>query len=120
LELSNRIIADRSVALETLAREELGLNPESLGSPWGVAISSFLSFATGAVVPVIPWLFGSSTPNFVASVVLSGVAVFAVGAGVSLFTGRNPLFAGARQLAIAAAAAVVTFSIGKLIGVNTT
>ena len=119
-DLSNRIIADRSVALETLAREELGLNPESLGSPWGVAISSFLSFATGAVVPVIPWLFGSSTPNFVASVVLSGVAVFAVGAGVSLFTGRNPLFAGARQLAIAAAAAVVTFSIGKLIGVNTT
>jgi VIT1/CCC1 family predicted Fe2+/Mn2+ transporter len=69
---------------------------------------------------VIPWLFGSGTPNFVASVVLSALAVFAVGAGVSLFTGRNPLFAGVRQLAIAAAAAVVTFSIGKLIGVNAT
>ena len=119
-ELSKRIIADRSVALETLAREELGLNPESLGSPWGVAVSSFLAFATGAVVPVVPWLFGSSTANFVASVVLSGLAVFAVGAGVSLFTGRNPLFAGARQLAIATAAAIVTFSIGKLIGVNAT
>ncbi len=118
-ELSRRIIADRGVALETLAREELGLNPEGLGSPYGVAISSFLSFAAGALIPVIPWFFGSGAVNFVASLVLSGVAVFAVGAGVSLFTGRNALFAGARQLLIAAAAAAVTFSIGKLIGVNT-
>ena len=118
-ELSGRIIADRGVALETLAREELGLNPEGLGSPWGVAISSFLSFAAGAAIPVIPWLFGSGNANFAASVALSAVAVFAVGAGVSLFTGRNALFAGGRQLVIAAAAAAVTFSIGKLIGVST-
>ncbi len=118
--LSARILADRGVALETLAREELGLNPEALGSPWGVAASSFLAFATGAVIPVIPWLFGSSALHFAVSVAVSAVAAFAVGAGVSLFTGRNPFFAGARQVTIAAAAAAVTFSIGKLIGVSTT
>ena len=98
--LSSRIIADRGVALETLAREELGLNPEGLGSPYGVA---------HRVVPrrsrparssrVIPWFFGSTRAFFVASVVLSGIALFAVGAGVSLFTGRNFIFAGLRQLA---------------------
>lgn len=119
-ELSRRIIADRSVALETLAREELGLNPEGLGSPWGVALASFGAFAAGAVVPVAPWLFGSTNWHFLASVVLSGIALFAVGAAVSLFTGRNSLFAGARQLAIGAAAAAVTFAIGRLIGVSTT
>jgi VIT1/CCC1 family predicted Fe2+/Mn2+ transporter len=117
--LSTRILADRGVALETLAREELGLNPEGLGSPWGVAISSFLAFASGAIIPVIPWFFGSGTANFVASVLLGCVAMFGVGAAVSLFTGRNPLFAGGRQLAIGGAAAAVTFSIGKLIGVST-
>ncbi len=118
-DLSTRIIADRGVALETLAREELGLNPEGLGSPWGVAVASFLSFAAGAIIPVIPWLFGSSAVYFAASVLLSALAAFGVGAGVSLFTGRNPLFAGARQVAIAAVAAAVTFAIGKAIGAST-
>ncbi len=118
-ELSTRIIADRGVALETLAREELGLNPQGLGSPWGVALASFASFAIGAVIPVIPWLFGSTNWHFLASVLLSAVALFAVGAGVSLFTGRNFALAGARQLIIGAAAAAVTFAIGRLIGVNT-
>ncbi len=118
-DLSTRIIADRGVALETLAREELGLNPEGLGSPWGVAVASFLSFAAGAIIPVIPWLFGASAVYFAASVLLSAVAAFGVGAGVSLFTGRNPVFAGARQVAIAAVAATVTFAIGKAIGAST-
>jgi len=118
-ELSERIIADRDVALETLAREELGLNPEGLGSPWGVAMASFLAFATGAIIPVIPWFFGSSGAHFAISVIISAVAAFAVGAGVSLFTGRNPLFAGARQVGIAAVAAAVTYAIGRAIGVST-
>ncbi len=116
--LSRRIIADSGVALETLAREELGLNPEGLGSPYGVAISSFLSFAAGAIIPVIPWFFGSGNINFALSVILGGLGMFAVGAAVSLFTGRNFIFAGARQLAIGSVAAAVTFSIGKIIGVN--
>jgi VIT1/CCC1 family predicted Fe2+/Mn2+ transporter len=119
-ELSRRIIADRGVALETLAREELGLNPEGLGSPWGVALASFATFAAGAAIPVLPWLFGSSNWHFLASALLSGIALFAVGAGVSLFTGRNFVFAGARQLLIGLAAAAVTFGIGRLIGVNAT
>jgi VIT1/CCC1 family predicted Fe2+/Mn2+ transporter len=118
--LSTRIIADRGVALETLAREELGLNPDELGSPYRVAISSFLSFAAGAVIPVIPFLFGSGWLNFGLAVALSGIALFGVGAGVSLFTGRGTLFSGGRQLAIGAIAAAVTFTIGKLIGVGTT
>ncbi|MBI5284406.1 MAG: VIT1/CCC1 transporter family protein [Chloroflexi bacterium] len=117
--LSARIIADSSVALETLAREELGLNPEGLGSPWGVAISSFLAFAAGAIIPVVPWLFGSSAPYFVASVALGGLGMFGVGAAVSLFTGRNFIFAGMRQLLIGSGAAAITFTIGKLIGVGT-
>ncbi len=117
--LSTRMIADRGVALETLAREELGLNPEGLGSPWGVAIASFLAFAAGAIIPVIPWFFGSTTPFFIASVALGALAMFAVGASVSLFTGRNFIFAGARQLAIGMGAALVTFAIGKAIGAGT-
>jgi VIT1/CCC1 family predicted Fe2+/Mn2+ transporter len=117
--LSRRIISDSGVALQTLAREELGLNPEGLGSPVGAALASFAAFAAGAIIPVIPWFFGSGWASFAASVVLGGAAMFAVGAAVSLFTGRNPLFAGARQLVIGMAAAAVTFTIGRAIGVNT-
>jgi VIT1/CCC1 family predicted Fe2+/Mn2+ transporter len=117
--LSARIIADKSVALETLAREELGLNPDDLGSPVGVSVSSFLAFAAGAVVPLAPWLFGAGALNFALSLALSGLALFAVGAAVSLFTGRNFIFAGLRQLAIGAVAAAVTYTIGRLIGVGT-
>jgi VIT1/CCC1 family predicted Fe2+/Mn2+ transporter len=117
--LSARILEDRGVALETLAREELGLNPDELGSPYKVAVSSFTSFAIGAMIPVIPFLFGDSWINFALSVILSGIALFAVGVGVSLFTGRSPWFSGARQLAIGLAAAAVTFTIGRMIGVNT-
>jgi VIT1/CCC1 family predicted Fe2+/Mn2+ transporter len=118
--LAGRIIADKSVALETLAREELGLNPDELGSPYGVALSSFTAFASGAIIPVIPFLFGSSWLHFTLSVVLSGIALFAVGVGVSLFTGKSALFSGARQLAIGAVAAAVTYTIGRIIGVGTT
>ena len=117
--LSTRIIANREVALETLAREELGLNPEGLGSPWGAALSSFFAFAAGAILPVIPWFIGSSTPFFIASVALGLAGMFAVGAAVSLFTGRNTWYAGARQMLIGAGAAVITYTIGSLIGVNT-
>jgi VIT1/CCC1 family predicted Fe2+/Mn2+ transporter len=117
--LSKRILADSTVALETLAREELGLNPDALGSPWGAAISSFVAFSVGAIIPVIPWFFGSSMPFFVASVVMGLAGMFIVGASVSLFTGRNFIYAGMRQMLIGAGAAAITFSIGKLIGVNT-
>ena len=118
--LSARIIADRGVALETLAREELGLNPDELGSPVRVAVSSFTAFAIGAIIPVIPFLFGSDTLNFVLSLLFSGVALFLVGAGVSLFTGRGAIYSGLRQLLIGAVAAAVTYTIGRSIGVGAT
>ncbi len=118
--LSTRILSDKTVALETLAREELGLNPEELGRPYHVAASSFSAFAAGAVIPVIPFLFGDGNLNFALSAALSGIALFAVGVAVSLFTGRSWLMSGARQLAIGAVAATVTFTIGRLIGVGAT
>jgi VIT1/CCC1 family predicted Fe2+/Mn2+ transporter len=116
--MAARIMADRPAALDTMAREELGLNPDELGSPWGVAISSFVSFAVGAVVPVVPWLVASGATAFVASIVLSVLALFLVGAGISLLTGRSLLQSGARQLLVGGLAAAATFGIGRLIGVS--
>lgn len=116
-DLATKIIADREVALETLAREELGLNPEELGSPVGVSVSSFSAFAAGAIVPLLPWLFGAGWLNFVLSLGLSGIALFSVGAAVSLFTGRHFAYSGFRQLAIGGIAAAITYTIGTIIGV---
>jgi VIT1/CCC1 family predicted Fe2+/Mn2+ transporter len=116
--MAARIMRDRTTALDTMAREELGLNPDELGSPWGVAGSSFVSFAAGAVVPVLPWLVASGTAAFTASVILSALALFLVGAGISLLTGRPLLQSGARQLLVGGLAAAATFGIGRLIGVS--
>lgn len=115
-----RLMANPEIALETLIREELGLDPSELGSPWGASIGSFLAFAIGAILPVVPFFFGSA--GVVAIVVSAGVsalALFAVGAGVSLFTGRSAAYSGARQVGLGAAAAAVTFAIGRVIGVST-
>jgi VIT1/CCC1 family predicted Fe2+/Mn2+ transporter len=116
--MAARIMRDRNTALDTMAREELGLNPEELGSPWGVAVSSFASFAAGAVLPVVPWLLASGTAAFLGSVLLSAVALFLVGAGISLLTGRSLVASGLRQLLVGALAAAATFGIGRLIGVS--
>jgi VIT1/CCC1 family predicted Fe2+/Mn2+ transporter len=119
-----QLMADPDVALETLVREELGLDPASLGSPWGAAIGSFLAFAAGAIVPVIPFVFAPSGETIpagyvVVSAVLSGLALFAVGASLSLFTGRSALMSGLRQVGLGAAAAALTFGIGRVVGVST-
>jgi VIT1/CCC1 family predicted Fe2+/Mn2+ transporter len=114
--IAHRIFRDPEVALETLIREELGLDPNELGSPWGAASGSFLAFAAGAAVPVVPYLFGGGGLIFTLSLGFSLIALFAVGAGVSLITGRGLLFSGARQVLIGAAAAAVTFGVGRLIG----
>jgi vacuolar iron transporter family protein len=116
--MAARIMRDRGTALDTMAREELGLNPDELGSPWGVAASSFASFAVGAVVPVLPWMVASGTAAFVAAIALSVVALFLVGAGISLLTGRSLIRSGARQLLVGGLAAAATFGIGRLIGVS--
>ncbi len=116
--IAHRIFQDPKAALDMLVREELGLDPEELGSPWGAAAGSFVAFAVGAVIPVIPFLFGGGTAVIAASLALSLAALFLVGAGVSMLTGRGVLFSGFRQLGIGLAAATVTYLIGSLIGVS--
>ncbi len=119
--IAARLMQDPEVALDTLVREELGLDPSALGSPWGASIGSFLAFAVGALIPVVPFFFGAdaSAPFVVAAAALSAVALFAVGASLSLFTGRGALLSGVRQLGLGAAAAALTFGIGSIIGVST-
>ncbi|HEU4759411.1 MAG TPA: VIT1/CCC1 family protein [Dehalococcoidia bacterium] len=116
--MAARLMENPQVALDTLVREELGLDPSELGSPWGAAIGSFLAFAVGAVVPVIPFFIGASAPFVVASGALSAAALFGVGASLSLFTGRGVLVSGGRQLALGAVAAALTFGIGRVVGVS--
>ena len=118
IKLAKAIIADPTQALDTLAREELGLNPEELGSPWGAAIFSFLSFAAGALVPLLPFLVVTGDRALLLSVVITGIALFCVGAVISLFTGRNAVRDGLRMLAIGAAAGALTYGIGSLLGVS--
>jgi vacuolar iron transporter family protein len=115
--LADRIIGSSGTALETLAREELGIDPEELGgSAWSAAGTSFLLFAGGAIVPVIPLFFAGGVQAAIASAVLSAIAMFIIGAGTTLFTGRGILLSGIRQLAIGIGAAVITFVLGRLIG----
>jgi VIT1/CCC1 family predicted Fe2+/Mn2+ transporter len=116
--MARTLIADPQRALATLAREELGLNPEELGSPWGAASFSFVSFAAGAIIPVAPFLFAGGTTSLLVAVALTSGALFGVGATLSLFTGRSALASGGRMLAIGIAAGGVTYLIGRLLGVT--
>jgi VIT1/CCC1 family predicted Fe2+/Mn2+ transporter len=118
--MSRRLIADPAAALDTMAREELGLDPDALGSPWGAATSSLLAFAVGAVLPVLPYMFGNGTSAFVWSIVLSAIGLALVGSAITLFTGRSPLVGALRMVSIGAIAAGVTFMVGRLIGVGMT
>ena len=118
--IAKRIFKDPQTALDTLVREELGLDPDELGSPWAAAGGSFISFAIGAAIPVVPYLVAGGIGATIASLALSLIALFAVGAGVSLLTGRSLLYSGSRQLGIGLAASLVTYFIGSLIGVSGT
>ncbi len=117
--IAHRIFEDPNTALDMLVREELGLDPDQLGSPWRAAAGSFVAFAVGAAIPVIPYFFGGGNTILLVSLGLSLVALFAVGAAVSLLTGRGLIFSGVRQLAIGLGAALVTYAIGSIIGVST-
>jgi len=116
--LARRIIANPKTAIDTLAREELGLDPTELGSPWVAAGSSFLAFIIGAFVPVMPYLFTSGTIAWATSSVLSCLALFGVGALISIFTARGPLASGLRMLGIGLLASAITYSVGWLLGVS--
>jgi vacuolar iron transporter family protein len=117
--LADRLMANKDTALDTLAREELGIDPDDLGgSPWTAAASSFGLFALGAIFPVAPffWLGGWAAVS--ASLAVSGLALVLIGAGTSLFTGRNLAVSSLRQLLTGFAAAGVTYGIGALVGVS--
>ena len=116
--LADTLISDPEKALDTLAREELGLNPDELGSPWGAATASFFSFAAGALVPLLPFIFPRGQPALLGAVVLTLLSLFGVGAALSLFTGRHSVKSGLRMMFIGAAAGAMTFGIGKLVGVS--
>ena len=116
--LARHLMRDKEVALDTLVREELGLDPDALGSPWVAAASSFASFAVGALLPVLPYLLLGGISAFIVSAVLCAVALFVVGAAVSLLTGRGLLFSGARMVLIGGLAAGITYLVGALIGVS--
>jgi VIT1/CCC1 family predicted Fe2+/Mn2+ transporter len=117
--LAAKLMADKENVLDTLTREELGIDPEELGgSAWEAAITSFFLFFAGAIAPVAPFLLLSGTAAIVTSLIASGVALFVIGAAITLLTGRGVLFSGLRQFLIGMAAAGVTFGIGRLIGVS--
>jgi len=116
-ELADQLLGDREQALSTLAREELGIDPAELGgSPWTAAITSFVLFALGAVIPVIAYILLSGDGAIALSVALSAAALFGLGAATTLVTGRGVLFSGVRQLLIGVCAAAFTFGIGSLVG----
>lgn len=118
-EVAAQLISDEAMALDTLAREELGVNPEELGgSAWVAAGASFVLFALGAIVPVLPFFLLTDVTAIGTSLLLSSLALFAIGAGITLLTGRSVLYSGLRQVGIGLAAAVLTYSIGALIGVT--
>lgn len=116
--LANQLTEDPDVALDTLLREELGLDPGDLGSPIGATVSSFAAFSIGAIIPVLPYFFGASALYVLVSMAISGLALFSVGALISVITGRGVLYSGARQLAIGGVAAAITFGLGTVIGAS--
>jgi len=117
-ELAERIVADPVRALDTLAREELGLNPDELGSPIGAAAFSFGAFAIGASIPLAPFLFLIGPPALLLAVGLAALSLFSVGATLSLFTGTRALWGGLRMLLLGGAAGAATFASGRLLGVS--
>lgn len=117
-EMARSIMRDPDKALATMAREELGLNPDDLGSPLGAAGASFTAFTGGAVIPLLPFLFGSGTYAVPAAAVLAAVGLFTVGALLSLFTGWGALRSGLRMVAIGGSAGLATYLIGTLLGVS--
>jgi len=118
-QLAEMMMRDPETALETHAREELGIDPSSLGSPVVAALSSFATFALGALLPLIPWLLGHGNGALVASIAIGGVAAIGVGALLGALTGRSAAKAAVRQLAVAAIAAAVTYGIGRAVGAST-
>ena len=115
--IAQHIISDQDSALETLAREELNVDPSELGgSAWQAALTSFFLFSIGAIIPIIPYIFLTGSAGIAVSMIFSAVGLFVIGAAITLFTGRSVVYSGFRQVLFGMAAAGVTFGIGHLIG----
>ncbi|MDO1449267.1 VIT1/CCC1 transporter family protein [Rhodocytophaga aerolata] len=118
-QMAAEMMEDKSLAHELLVKEELGIDAEELkGSAMEAAIYSFILFAIGAVIPVLPFMFTSGMKGIILSVSLSAIGLFMIGAAITLFTGKNVWYSGFRQVLFGLAAAALTFGIGKLIGVS--
>ncbi len=117
--LARKIMENKDSALDTLAREELGVDPDELGgSAWEAAITSFILFAIGAIIPVFPFIFMGGSGAIFLSIGLSTIGLFLLGTIITLFTGRSVLYSGMRMVIFGLLAALVTFGIGKLIGIS--
>src|SRR5690349_18205010 len=117
--ISTVLLSNPEHALDVLAREELGLNPDDLGSPFGAAGSSFVSFAIGATVPLVPFFIGlNGTKAVYGSAALTAIALFGVGIALSLFTGKGAFRGGMRMLLIGGGAGVAAWAVGKLLGAS--
>ncbi len=115
-QLADEMMRTPELALETHAREELGINPAALGSPVQAALASFASFAFGGLLPLVPWLVAAGNGATLGSVAVGAFAALVVGAGLSLFTRRRWWYSSLRQLAISAVAAAITYGIGHAVG----
>ena len=119
MKLAKDMLADKETALDTLVREELGIDMEHLGgSAWKAAFASFFLFAFGAFIPLCPFFFLQNTQAILGSMVFSTIALFLMGAFITIFTGKNALYSGTRQVIFGLTAAAITYGIGKLIGVS--
>lgn len=116
--IADTIMANPETALDTMAREELGLDPDELGSPWTVAVSSFAAFAAGAFVVVLPYLVATGIAALVLALTLATCVLLGVGTGIGLLTGKKVWRAAGRQLLVGVLAAGTTFLVGQLIGVK--
>ena len=115
--VAERLMADEQEALDAMVREELGLDPSTLGgSPYSAAVSSLVLFSLGAIVPLFPYFFVSGTTAVVAAIISAAVGLFVIGALISLLTGRSAVYSGTRQLVFGLLAAGLTFGLGHLIG----
>jgi len=119
LALSEAVMSDPELALATHAREELGINPDQLGSPTGAAVSSFVAFSAGAVVPLVPWFFGGGDAAILASLALAAIVAVVVGVATARFTERSTVKTVLRQLAFTMVPAAITYAIGSAVGVTT-
>lgn len=118
-QMAGEVMKNKDLAHQVLVKEELGINTEDLkGSAMEAAISSFVLFAVGAIIPVIPFFMLGGTKAILLSALLSAIGLFGIGSAITLFTGRSVLYSGSRQVIFGLAAAAITFGIGKLIGVS--